>query len=53
MTITEYSINFANWLNDGYEPCGKRQWRIRYPKNSEEMKKCYYTDDLYVLFSKN
>ncbi len=53
MTQSTHSIDFANWLNDSYEPCGNRQWKRRYPKTSEEMKKCYSTDELYVLFSKN
>jgi hypothetical protein len=52
MINSEYSINFANWLNDSYEPCGKRQWKIRYPKNSEEMKECFTTEYLFDEYIK-
>ena len=46
------SFNFANWLNDSYEPCRKRQWKIRYPKNSEEMKECFTTEYLFDEYIK-
>ena len=52
MINSEYSINFANWLNDSYEPCGKRQWKIRYPKNSQEMKECFTTEYLFDEYIK-
>jgi hypothetical protein len=51
--INTNTIRFDECIPQNYELCGENNWKRRYPKDSEEMKKCYSTYELYVLFSKN
>ena len=44
--------DFTFWIPTVYEPCGPHDWKYRYPKNSEEMTKCFTVDEVYEDYKK-
>lgn len=45
-------IEFAKWIPTMYEPCNQHEWKYRYPKTSEEMKKCFTSEEVYDEYKK-
>ena len=48
----EHIIKFGEWAAQNYEPCGKKSWKKRFPKTSEEMFECFFTEEIYKEFLK-
>lgn len=46
------AVRFGEWLAENYEPCGIKSWKIRFPKNSEETLKRFFTEEVYKLYLK-
>lgn len=51
--MNTHTIRFGEWIPQSYEPCGKKGWKKRYPKTSEEMNECFTTEEIYKEFLKS
>jgi hypothetical protein len=47
-----HTIRFGEWIAQNYEPCGEKSWKKRFPKTSEEMLQCFFTEEIYKEFIK-
>jgi len=48
-----HTIRFGEWIAQNYEPCGEKSWKKRFPKTSEEMLECFFTEEIYKEFLKS
>lgn len=48
--MSKEAKDFASWIPTMYEPCGKQDWKYRYPKTSEEMNLCFTTEEIYNMY---
>ena len=47
------AVRFGEWIAQNYEPCGEKSWKKRFPKTSEEMLECFFTEEIYKEFLKS
>ena len=49
--MKEKIIEFAIWIGRKYTPSTNDTWKIRYPKNNEDIEKKYTINQLYDEWS--